>query len=67
MAFQEALAFEENKTITNTDTLFKCEEGFYSAGQILATKDKELNADSAFSIRINNIIQHTYLSNRSHS
>jgi hypothetical protein len=44
MVLQEALAFEkeENKTVhffTNTDYLFKCEGGFYSAGQILVTKD----------------------------
>jgi hypothetical protein len=37
---------KKNKTIhffTDTDSSFKCEEGFYSAGQILATKYKELD------------------------
>jgi hypothetical protein len=48
LALQEALTFEEegNKTIhyfSDTETLFKCEGGFYSAGQILALKDKELD------------------------
>jgi hypothetical protein len=48
MALQEILAFkeDENKIVhffINTDSLFKCEEGFYSVGQILDTKDKELD------------------------
>jgi hypothetical protein len=48
LALQEALTFEEekNKTIhyfSDSETLFKCEGGFYSAGQILALKDRELN------------------------
>jgi hypothetical protein len=48
LALQEALTFKEekNKTIhyfSDTETLFKCEGGFYSAGQILAIKDKELD------------------------
>jgi hypothetical protein len=45
LVLQEVLTFEEewNKTInyfSDTETLFKYEGGFYSAGQILAIKDK---------------------------
>jgi hypothetical protein len=44
---QEALTFEEaNKTIhyfSDSESLFKCEGGFYSAGQILALKDTQLD------------------------
>jgi hypothetical protein len=48
LALQEALTFEEegNKTInyfSDAETLFKCEGGFYSSGQTLALKDKELD------------------------
>jgi hypothetical protein len=48
LALQEALTFEKegNKTIhyfSDTEILFKCEGGFYSAGQILALKDTELD------------------------
>jgi hypothetical protein len=48
LALQEALTFEEegNKTVhhfSDTETLFKCEGGFYSGGQTLAIKDKELD------------------------
>jgi hypothetical protein len=48
LALQEALTFEEevNKTIhyfSDSETLFKCEGGFYSAGQILALKNTELD------------------------
>jgi hypothetical protein len=48
LVLQEALIFEEegNKTVhyfSDSETLFKCEGGFYSAGQILALKDTELD------------------------
>jgi hypothetical protein len=42
MVFEE----EENKTVhffTDEESLFKCEGGFYSAGQILKLKDQELD------------------------
>jgi hypothetical protein len=61
LALQEALTFEEegNKTIhyfLNTESLFKCEGGFYSTGQILAIKDKRLDSNGITSHRSNNII-----------
>jgi hypothetical protein len=45
---QEAIVFEEeeNKTVhyfTDEESLFKCEGGFYSEGQILKLKDQELD------------------------
>jgi hypothetical protein len=48
LALQEVLTFEEedNKTIhyfSDSGALFKCEGNFYSAGQILALKDTELD------------------------
>jgi hypothetical protein len=48
LALQEALMFEEegNKTIhyfSDTESFFKCEGGFYSADQILALKDTQLD------------------------
>jgi hypothetical protein len=48
LALQEVLTFEEegNKTIhyfSDTESLFKCKGGFYSAGQILALKDTQLD------------------------
>jgi hypothetical protein len=47
LALQEALTFEEegNKTIhyfSDSETLFKCEGGFYNVCQILVLKDTEL-------------------------
>jgi hypothetical protein len=57
LALQEALTFEEkgNKTIhyfSNSEALFKCEGGFYSAGQILALKDIELGLTILFKLYI---------------
>jgi hypothetical protein len=48
LALQEALVFEEegNEVVhffMNTELLFKCERGFYNAGQILAIKNKKLD------------------------